>query len=131
VIKIKKAVGQALSYLPVYGVRMKDEQHRFLMLSGQFPGRLTAEQTAWLLNCQTHDMPGLIAARLIKPLGNPPPNGIKFFATADIIELTKDRSRLVKITIAINDHWRKMNVNKRRRSMVETESANSTQRAND
>jgi hypothetical protein len=110
---------------------MNDERHRFLMLSGQLPGRLTAEQTAWLLNCQTHDMPGLIAARLIKPLGNPPPNGIKFFSTADIVELTKDRSRLVKITIAINDYWRKMNVNKRRRSMVETENANSTQRAND
>ncbi len=31
---------------------MKDEQHRFLMLLGQLPARLTAEQAAWVLNCQ-------------------------------------------------------------------------------
>ena len=27
---------------------MRDDQHRFLMLLGQLPARLTAEQTAWL-----------------------------------------------------------------------------------
>ena len=42
------------------------------------PARLTAEQTAWVLNCGSHDIPPLIAARLLKPLGNPPANGIKF-----------------------------------------------------
>jgi hypothetical protein len=96
---------------------MRDDQHRFLMLSEQLPARLTVEQTAWLLNCQTHDVPGLIAARLLKPLGNPPTNGIKFFATADIFELTKDRSWLVKMTNAINQHWRNKNACKKRRSL--------------
>jgi hypothetical protein len=34
---------------------MREDQHRFLALPGQLPFRLTAEQAAWVLNCQTHD----------------------------------------------------------------------------
>ncbi|MBU6411555.1 MAG: hypothetical protein KGR98_14320 [Verrucomicrobia bacterium] len=30
------------------------------------PARLTAEQAAWVLNCQPHDMPALVAARLLR-----------------------------------------------------------------
>lgn len=99
---------------------MKDEQHRFLTLLGHLPARLTAEQTAWVLNCQAHDIPGLVAARLLKPLGNPPPNGIKFFAAADIAELTRDRTWLVKVSNAINQHWQRKNARKRRSSGVES-----------
>jgi hypothetical protein len=36
---------------------MKEEQHQFLRLLGQLPARLTAEQVAWVLNCQSHDVP--------------------------------------------------------------------------
>ena len=60
---------------------MKDEQCQFLSLLGRAPLRLTAEQTAWVLNCQPHDIPVLVAARLLKPLGNPLANGTKFFST--------------------------------------------------
>jgi hypothetical protein len=69
---------------------MKEEQHQFLSLLGQPPARLTAEQAAWVLNCQTHDVPILVVARLLKPLGNPQKNGIKFFATSELLELVKD-----------------------------------------
>jgi len=88
---------------------MRDEQHQFLILSGQLPARLTVEQAGWVLGCQAHDMPILVASKLLKPLGNPPPNGIKFFATAEVLELGKDRSWLAKITNTINQHWRKKN----------------------
>ena len=47
---------------------MKEEQHQFLRLLGQLPARLTAEQAAWVLNCQTHDVPILVAARLLMRL---------------------------------------------------------------
>jgi hypothetical protein len=30
------------------------------------PARLTAEQAAWVLNCQPHDIPILVAAKLLK-----------------------------------------------------------------
>jgi hypothetical protein len=88
---------------------MRDDQHQFLSLLGQLPARLTAEQAAWLLNCQTHDMPALVAARLLKPLGNPPANGIKYFATADLLEATKDRNWLVRVSATIYQHWQQKN----------------------
>lgn len=92
---------------------MKDEQHQFLRLLGQLPARLTAEQAAWVLNCQIHDVPILVAARLLKPLGNPRANGIKFFATAELLELTKDKTWLIKVTNAVNQHWQKNNAAKK------------------
>src|SRR5271170_8306176 len=92
---------------------MKDDQHRFLSLLGQLPVRLTGEQAGWVLNCQPHDIPALIHARLLKPLGNPSANGTKYFATADLLEIAKDRSWLVKITTAINQHWQKQNSRKK------------------
>jgi hypothetical protein len=92
---------------------MKEEQHRFLSLSGQLPARLTAEQTGWVLNCQPHDIPALVAARLLKPLGNPAQNGTKYFATVDILETLKDRSWLTKLTNAINQHWQRQNARKK------------------
>jgi hypothetical protein len=92
---------------------MRDDQHRFLMLLGQLPARLTAEQTAWVLNCQVHDIPPLVAARLLKPLGNPSANAIKFFATADLLEQVKDRHWLVRVSVTICQHWRKKNFNKK------------------
>ena len=71
---------------------MREDQHRFLTLLRQLPARLTAEQAAWVLNCQAHDVPILVASRLLKPLGNPPANGIKFFAREDMIKLTRDQA---------------------------------------
>jgi hypothetical protein len=94
---------------------MKEEQHRFLTLWGQLPARLTVEQAAWVLNCQPHDVPILVASRLLKPLGNPPPNGVKFFATLDVLELVKDRSWLARMTNTVNQHWQKKNAMQRSR----------------
>ncbi len=88
---------------------MRDDQHRFLALAGQLPARLTAEQAAWMLGCQAHDVPILVATRLLKPLGNPPPNGIKFFAASDVAEYAKDRNWLTRMTVAITNHWKGQN----------------------
>lgn len=91
---------------------MKEEQHRFLSLLGQLPARLTAEQAGWVLNCQAHDIPALVNARLLKPLGNPSQNSTKYFATADVLEISKDRAWLVKVSNAISQHWQKQNAKK-------------------
>ena len=88
---------------------MDEKQHRFLSLSGQLPARLTVEQVAWLLNCPSHAIAALMAARLLKPLGNPPSNGIKFFCTADVLESIKDRSWLTKVTNTIIQHTKDHN----------------------
>ena len=97
---------------------MKEEQYRFLSLE-RMPVRLTAEQVSWFLNCQTHDVPILVAARLLKPLGNPAANGIKFYSTAELQELVKDRAWLVKISNAVNDHWQRNNAAKRKHLTAE------------
>ena len=94
---------------------MKEEQHRFLLLLGQLPARLTAEQVAWVLNCQPHDVPILVAARLLKPLGNPPPNSVKFFAMLELLEQIKDRAWLAKVTNALNQHWQVRNAARKTR----------------
>ncbi len=89
---------------------MKDEQKQFLTLVGRPPARLTVEQTAWVLGCQRHEVPILTAYRLLKPLGNPSQNGIKFFSTAEVTEMAKDRAWLAKMTQTISQHWHKRNV---------------------
>lgn len=70
------------------------------------------EQTAWVLNCQPHDVPVLVAARLLKPLGTPQPNSVKYFAAVNVIEFIKDRSWLAKMTNAVSQHWRTKNQHK-------------------
>ena len=92
---------------------MKEEQHRFLSLLGQLPARLTAEETGWMLNCQPHDIPALMNARLLKPLGNPAQNSTKYFATVDLLELLQDRAWLVKVTNTISQHWQHQNARKK------------------
>lgn len=92
---------------------MNDDQARFLNLIGQPSARVTAEQAAWILNCQPHDIPVLVGSRLLRPLGNPPVNGTKFFSTAEILELSRDRSWLAKVTNTICQHWKKKNALKK------------------
>jgi hypothetical protein len=91
---------------------MKDDQQKFLSLFGKAPARLLAEEVAWILNCRPHDVPILVAARLLKPLGNPPANGVKFFATTEILEYVTDRAWLSKMTNTISQHWQEKNSSK-------------------
>jgi len=86
-------------------------------LLGRLPARLTAEQTAWVLNCQPHDVPVLVAAHLLKPLGNPPPNSVKYFATADVLAWMADRAWLAKVTNAVSQFWQKKNAHKKGRPL--------------
>lgn len=97
---------------------MREDQHRFLTLLGQLPARLTAEQAAWVLNCQAHDVPILVGARLLKPLGNSPPNSVKFFATLEVMEQAKDRTWLAKVTNALSQHWQNKNAAKRKQRVA-------------
>ncbi len=92
---------------------MKEEQHHFLSLLGQVPARLTSEQVAWVLNCQPHDVPVLVAARLLRPLGNPPPNCVKFFASLEVLELAKDRACLATLRNTPSWHWQHQTPRKR------------------
>lgn len=91
---------------------MRDNQFQFLSLAGRLPARLTVEQTAWMLNCQPHDIPVLVSAKLLKPLGAPKSNATKYFAAAEVLEQSSDRAWLGRVTKTIADHWRSKNQRK-------------------
>ncbi len=88
---------------------MNDAQHRLLTLLGQPPARLTAEETACALGFQLHDLAVLMAAKLIKPLGQPAQNAPKFFAAKTVQELGRDEQWLHKATLAVSRHWQGKN----------------------
>jgi hypothetical protein len=85
-------------------VKSSWQRRAFGRFIGQLPARLTAEQASWVLNGQPADVPILVAARLLKPLGNPPPSSVKYFAASEPLEQVEDKSWLVKVTNALNQH---------------------------
>jgi hypothetical protein len=85
---------------------MREDQQQFMRLLGQLPARLTAEQAAWVINCQPSDVPILVALQLLKPLGSPPPHSVKYFAASELLEQVQDRARLAKVTNALNQRKR-------------------------
>jgi len=91
---------------------MNEEQRSLLSLMGRPPARLRADQVAHLLNCSAHDIPILIGARLLKPLGSPAQNGTKYFATSEIAAHAEDRVWLARATEVIRRHWLTANGNR-------------------
>lgn len=92
---------------------MNEQTVQFLSLL-RLPGRLTSEQAAPVLGFSPRDIPVLVKAKILKPLGNPPPNAVKYFASADIEKYARDQDWLNRATKAIYAFW--VGQNKRRRS---------------
>ena len=87
---------------------MKSEVIEFLNLR-RLPARLDVAQASSLLGFQVHDIQVLIRKGSLKPLGNPGPNAVKYFATTEIEEHAKDPKWLGKATDAISNHWKSEN----------------------
>jgi hypothetical protein len=83
-------------------------QQAILMLV-RLPARLDTQQAAALLGFQEHDLPVLVRAKLLKPLGNPPPNGCKFFSSSELELLAKDSDWLSRASRAVTQYWRQKN----------------------
>jgi|ERR1051326_5569256 len=75
----------------------------------RLPARLNISETALLLGFQEHDIPPLIAGKLLVPLGKPAPNAPKYFAAVDIAERATDARWLSSATSVIAKHWLKKN----------------------
>ena len=73
------------------------------------PARVAAEEAAWMLGCAPHDIPVLVSAGLLKPLGHPPASGTKFFATATLEKLRGNINWLSRASDAIVKHWQAKN----------------------
>jgi hypothetical protein len=74
---------------------MKQEQQEFMTLR-IVPARLTVQEAAWFLGFSEHEIPVLMADGLLKPLGRPPRNGLKYFASAELEERRRDVKWLAK-----------------------------------
>jgi hypothetical protein len=78
----------------------------------RLPGRLNTTEAAVLLGFQEHDIPVLIAGKLLNPLGRPAPNSPKYFASVEIEALTRDRDWLSQATKALAKFWLSKNQRK-------------------
>jgi hypothetical protein len=90
---------------------MQQDKERFLNLR-LVPARLTAEESAWYLGFAAHDIPVLVAKGLLKPLGHPADNAVKFFAWVALEPLRSDTKWLSRATDTMLDHWRTKNARK-------------------
>lgn len=87
-----------------------------MSLADEFPARLNVNDTAKLLGFAGHDVPVLIAAKLLDPLGNPAPNSPKYFARVVVLELANDQKWLNKATRALGKYWLNKRARKRNSS---------------
>jgi hypothetical protein len=75
----------------------------------RLPARLHTQQVAEVLGMQAHDIPILVHARLLKPIGSPHPHAVKFYASVEVEALARDRDWLDKAQRAIQRHWQLKN----------------------
>ena len=92
---------------------MHQDIEKFLNLKAP-PGRLTKEQAAWFLGFTPDEITILMASGLLKPLGHPASNGLKYFLAATLEDLRRDEKWYGKATDAIIEYWRYKNSRKGR-----------------
>jgi hypothetical protein len=78
------------------------------------PTRLDSTQAAWYLGFEPHEIPMLVTAGLLKPLGHPARNSTKFFATETLEQLRRDEKWLARASDAIVSYWRARNACKQK-----------------
>lgn len=87
---------------------MNQDKKDFLTLAIP-PARLTIAEAAWFLGFGEHDIPVLVSAGLLKPLGHPPPSGSKYFAATELQTLRTDTHWLARASDALVKHWKRKN----------------------
>ena len=84
-----------------------------LLNSRRVPARLHSSEVAGMLGFQDHDIPVLVVARLLIPLGKPAANAPKYFALVDVLAAGQDREWLAQATRVLTKYWRDKNSRKR------------------
>lgn len=87
-------------------------QARELLNLRRLPAMLNPPQAAAILGVGEHDIPVLIRAGLLEPLGDPPANAVKYFAGIQILELAGEPACLGKIRQALYEYWQTKNAAK-------------------
>jgi hypothetical protein len=85
---------------------MNNDRQQIQVTSPHLVGRLNVEEVALLLHFQVHDIPVLVKAGMLKPLGKPMSlNTVKYFAATEVVALARDPVWLSKATKIINEYW--------------------------
>jgi hypothetical protein len=79
----------------------------------RLPGRLNSTEAAVILGFKEHDIPTLVAAKLLSPLGRPASNAPKYFASIDIQARAEDRDWLSQATRCLARFWNEKNSKKK------------------
>ena len=87
---------------------MQNDKERFLNYR-MLPARFTAQEAAWYLGVSEHDIPILVRGAILKPLGHPPPTGVKYFARVELEELSRQPKALARLSDALYVHWKHKN----------------------
>ncbi len=94
------------------GPELIDAPAKELLNMRRLPAMLDPGQTAALIGYAEHDIPVLVSAGLLKPLGNPPANSVKHFATVQVMELAGEIALLSEMRNVVYERWRIKNANK-------------------
>lgn len=87
------------------------QRERFLNMR-RLPAMLNPEEAAVFLGLAPHDVPILVANKLLTPLGNPVQSSVKYFAKVVLEELEKDVEWLHRARITLQEHWSMKNARK-------------------
>jgi hypothetical protein len=92
---------------------MNPEPSLNIQALGKFPVFLTKKKVAEALGIATHNIPPLVRAGLLKPLGRPGRYCVKHFSRDALAEKFASPEWLDKVVAAIHRHWRRKNALKR------------------
>jgi len=87
--------------------------------SHRLPARLDVGEIATLLGLQLYEVPILVRAKLLCPLGKPSQNSRKLFATCEILELMANRQWLDLATKTVQRYIQQSNAKMRQKPMPE------------
>ena len=78
------------------------------------PACMTVEHVAKVLGLASHNIPVLVRAGLLKPLGHPEPNAVKYFAKRTVAARCVDEQWLAKAVDAVSRYWKGKNERRRK-----------------
>lgn len=81
--------------------------HDWCLFARRLPGRLNAEEAAKIIGCKQHDIATLIRLKLLKPLGGPRRNTVKYFAAVRLLAACQDETWLNRVTVALTESRQK------------------------
>jgi hypothetical protein len=99
---------------------MNPERYQFLSVIKQAPARLNVEEAAWFLGFLPHEIPVLVAKKVLKAIGDPTPKCTKYFATSELERLRSDLNWMAKASRAVMFYRRERNeADARRRRRIQ------------